>query len=205
MQTVTTLYTSDYRIKGSKFFGFLKPVSTLQEVDIFLDKIKSEHPTATHHCYAYRLNPNKPEEFDQDDGEPSGTAGLPILNSLRSSELINCLIVSVRYYGGTKLGKSGLIDAYGESAKRCIVKADLKNVVKVIHYKIVYDYQHQGIIDKLKNDFPLIELNSTYLEKVEYHFGCPASNDDKFDGVIQSYIHLFEDYQKLDESFHIEV
>lgn len=204
MQTVTTLYTSDYRIKGSKFFGFLAPASTQQEVDLFLDKIKSEHPTATHHCYAYRINPNEPEEFDQDDGEPSGTAGLPILNALRSAELINCVIVSVRYYGGTKLGKSGLIDAYGESAKRCIEKAALKNVVKVIQYKIVYDYQHQGIIDKLKNDFPLIELKSTYLEKVEYLFGCPVSTKDRFDGVLKSFIHLFDDYQKLDESFHIE-
>jgi uncharacterized YigZ family protein len=204
LQTVTALYTSDYRIKGSKFLGYIKSVSNQADIDLFLDKVKSEHPVATHHCYAYRIDPNEPEEFDQDDGEPLGSAGLPILNALRSSEMINCMIVSVRYYGGTKLGKSGLIDAYGNSAKLCIENAKLKKVIHTVRYRIVYDYRHQGIIDKLKNDFPLIEIESSYMEKVEYQFGCPAEYHERLDEIMQSYIHLFDDFQKLEYSFHVE-
>ncbi|PKD44232.1 hypothetical protein CWD77_01835 [Rhodohalobacter barkolensis] len=204
LYTVTKLFKSDYRIKESKFLGYLHPAESKTEADHFLETVKDEHPTATHHCYAWRVNPNKIEEFDQDDGEPSGTAGLPILNALKSADLVNCIMVSVRYYGGTKLGKSGLIDAYGESARQCIEHAVMKEVVPVQTYRIQYNYEHQGIIDKLKNDFTLIELNSVYLEDVTYEFGCPVDEIDRLEGKLKSVTHLFEDFEKTGESFHIK-
>ncbi len=204
MYTVTELFESDYRIKGSKFFGFLYPANSKTEAEKFLERIKNEHPTATHHCYAWRVGAHNTEEFEQDDGEPKGTAGMPILNTLKSAEMVNCILVSVRYYGGTKLGKSGLIDAYGESARLCIQSAGLRKLIPVQTYKIKYDYQHQGIIDKLKNDFTLIEIDSTYLEDVEYEFGCPDSEKIKFEGALKPYLHLFKDFEKTGESYHIK-
>ena len=203
MQTVTETYTSDYRVKGSKFYGYLQPVVTQDDISTALESVKNEHPTATHYCYAFRINPYQSEEFEQDDGEPKGTAGMPILNTMRSAEMLNCIIISVRYYGGTKLGKSGLIKSYGESAQLCIQNAKLKSIITISHYRIVYDYPRQGVIDKLRNDFPLIELNSVYLEKAEVHLGCPTDLQKRFEQVLKAYIHLFDEFKKLDDSYQI--
>jgi len=203
LYTVTKLYQSDYRIKGSKFLGYLQQIEHKDDADSFLEWVKDEHPTATHHCYAWRVNPNKVQEFDQDDGEPGGTAGMPILNALRSAELINCMMVSVRYYGGTKLGKSGLIDAYGESARLCIQKADRFPVIPIQTYRIVYGYEHQGIIDKLKNDFTVIELNSEYMENVSLVIGVPKVDKARFEGKVESVKHLLDDFEATGQSYHI--
>jgi uncharacterized YigZ family protein len=204
LQTVIKTFTGDYRVKGSKFYGYLYPVASADDISNVLESVKNEHPAATHHCYAYRINPSQTEEFDQDDGEPNGTAGMPILNSMRSAEIVNCIIISVRYFGGTKLGKSGLIKAYGESAQLCIQNAELKPIIPVSCYRIVYDYPQQGVIDKLMNDFPLIKLNSVYLEKAECRLGCPSELKGQFEKVLKSYIHLFDEFKILDDSYHIK-
>ena len=122
--------------KGSKFLGFAFPVSSEEEIKAALEEIKSLHPKATHHCYAYRLGLSGDQYRANDDGEPSGTAGLPIYNQLLANEVTNCLVIIVRYYGGTKLGVSGLIKAYKESAKftleSCqIVEKDLERTVSL--------------------------------------------------------------------------
>jgi uncharacterized YigZ family protein len=204
LYTVTKLFKSDYRVKGSKFLGYLHPAESKTEANEFLETVKNEPPTATHHCYAWRINPNNIEEFDQDDEEPGGTAGLPILNALKSADLINCIIISARYYGGTKLGKSGLIDAYGESARLCIEKAQLREIVPTQTYRIIYQYNHQGIIDKLKNDFTMIELNSEYLENVSLKIGIPQTEVERFEGTIGSHLHLFDDFKECGESYNIK-
>lgn len=204
MYTVTSLYRSEYRIKGSKFSGYLQQINSKGEADLYLDKIREEHPAATHHCYAWRVHPNRIEEFEQDDGEPKGTAGRPIMNALKSANLVNCIIVSVRYFGGTKLGKSGLIHAYGRSADLCIEEAGLKEIIPIRKYKIVYRYEHQGIIDKFKNDYPLIELNADYLEHVDFEFGCPLSKTDRLDGNLQPFEHLFLEFEKMEASYHVK-
>jgi uncharacterized YigZ family protein len=201
--TVTKCFQSDYRIKGSKFLGYLSPAACVNVVNNLLDRVKSEHPTATHHCFGYVINPNEPEEFASDDGEPGGTAGLPILNTIRSHNLMNVLLVVVRYYGGTKLGKAGLIDAYSHSAELTIKQAELKRILPIKTVKITYGYQHQGIIDKLKNDFTWIELGATYLEKVVLECGCPIDESGHFLEKLRSLKHLFDDLEITGDSFHI--
>lgn len=203
MHTVNKPYHAEFRVKGSKFPGYIYPAEDRGTVNNVLTDLKSEHPAATHHCYAYRLHPYKVIEFNQDDGEPGSTAGLPILNSLRSYELINVLLVVVRYYGGTKLGKSGLIEAYGYTADLCIQKASLKKVLLINTYRLVFDYSLQGFIDKLKNDFTWIELKSEYMEKVKLTVGCPVDESERFEGVISSQIHQFQTYKPLGESYHV--
>lgn len=203
MQTITKKSTSEFRSKGSKFIGYFLPVKNNDEVTSALESVQSEHPTATHHCYAYRLNPHKIEEFSQDDGEPGGTAGLPILNELKSADIINAILIVVRYYGGTKLGKPGLIDAYGETARVCIAKASLKKLIPVNLYKIEYAYQHQGIIDQLKNEITWFEKEATYMEHVSMTCGFPTIEIDLIENKLRSKEHLFINLEEMGHSFHI--
>ncbi len=106
-----------YKEKGSKFIAYLFPVVSDENIKNRMQEVRAEHSKARHHCYAYRLGPNGDIERANDDGEPSGSAGLPILNQIKSEELTNTLVIVVRYFGGTKLGVSGLIRAYKEATK----------------------------------------------------------------------------------------
>ncbi|MBN2732565.1 MAG: YigZ family protein [Balneolaceae bacterium] len=165
MKRVLTNTQSSLQEKGSKFLGYLLPVENQDDFDESLASIKSKYPDATHHCYGWRLNPAKPEEFAQDDGEPGGAAGLPILNQLKSFEVINAGLVVVRYYGGTNLGKSGLIKAYGTAAELCLQKADLKPIEVIWKVAITYPYAEQNTIEKLIYQYTLKELDASYTEK----------------------------------------
>ncbi|MCC5942533.1 MAG: YigZ family protein [Balneolaceae bacterium] len=203
MFTVTEIFRSDHRVKGSKFLGFLSPAANLPEAERVLELVKNEHPSATHHCYAYILNPGEPVEFANDDGEPNGTAGLPILNIIRSYEFINVLLIVVRYYGGTKLGKAGLIDAYGTCAKEAAETANLKRIKPVQIYTINYAYNDQSYIDKLKNSFSLIEFEAEYLETVTLSIGCNLEDAAKFEKAVQKFRHLLNEFKIEGKSFHI--
>ncbi|RYD83327.1 MAG: YigZ family protein [Sphingobacteriales bacterium] len=108
--------TALYKEKGSKFLAFAFPVQNLEEINARLEELRIAHPKARHHCYAYKLGTSHPIMKANDDGEPSNSAGTPILNQIRSAELTNILVVVVRYFGGTKLGIPGLIQAYKTAA-----------------------------------------------------------------------------------------
>lgn len=183
--------------------GFLLPAQNEKKIQLQLEEIRNAHPNATHHCYAYRMDLNNTVEFDQDDGEPSGSAGLPILNKLRSFETINALLVAVRYYGGTKLGKAGLIDAYGYTAELCLNKAKLHTIVPVKLYRVVYGYPQQGLIDRLKNNFTILERSSEYLEDVTLEFGCPVEASNRLESILSDSAHLLKEWKSIGESHHI--
>ena len=201
--TVTEVYRSEYRIKGSKFLSFISNSETSADTERFLASIKNEHPTATHHCYACLLNPNDPAEIVSDDGEPNGTAGLPILNTMKSAGLINTLIVVVRYYGGTKLGKSGLIEAYSTAADMAIQCAELKRIVPILKVRVGYRYENQSFINKLKNDYPLIEMNANYNESVELVLGIPKKTIGEVTAKLKAAEHLLLCLEEVGESFYI--
>ena len=139
--------------KGSKFIGYAFPVNSEAELKKGLEKIHEEHPKATHHCYAYRFGLNGENYRANDDGEPSGSAGLPIYNQLIANELTNILLIIVRYYGGTKLGVSGLVKAYKESAKITLEEATI--IVKELESKIEieFPFSQQNIIFTFLNKF----------------------------------------------------
>lgn len=201
MQTVTASGTSDYREKGSRFYGYLQACGSIREAESILENLKNEHPAATHHCYAWRIGLKEIEEFSQDDGEPSGSAGLPILNELRSHELMNCIMVSVRYYGGTKLGKKGLINAYGTSARMSIEDAELNRIIQVQPFRIVYPYSLQSAISKLKHDLPIRELNATYLEEVEMILAVPMQQTGEFLKALSAMEHQLSECEELDKEY----
>ncbi|WP_171032835.1 IMPACT family protein [Fodinibius saliphilus] len=189
MNTVSNSIQTNFREKGSKFIGYLFSASSTEAFDDQLQQVKSKYPDATHHCYGWRINPNNIEEFAQDDGEPSGTAGLPILNKLKSYEVVNCGCVVVRYYGGTKLGKSGLIEAYGRSAELCLQQAPLATLIRTQNFKVQYPYSAQSEIDRLKNKFDLKELNAEYLEEVTVTLACRTSQSEQFEHNMQKLEH----------------
>lgn len=112
-----------YESKGSKFLSFAYPVLNEIEIKMHLEELREVHPKATHHCYAYRLGTDKYNYRANDDGEPSGSAGRPILGQIDSHGLSFVLVVVIRYYGGTKLGVSGLISAYKKAANEALEKA----------------------------------------------------------------------------------
>lgn len=189
------------RERGSKFLGFLFPCNNLEEFNNELHQIKTLHPTATHHCYAYRLYPANIIEFSSDDGEPSGTAGLPILNQLKSAELVNIGAVIVRYFGGTKLGKAGLIETYAESTRVCIDAASITPIRLVMPVQILYQYPQQSIINKLKLTYQLFEMNAEYLEDVKITVACGPEFHPLLIDELKKLAHLSITFEEFDATF----
>lgn len=139
--------------KGSKFIGFAFPVSNEDELKNSLEKIREEHPKATHHCYAFRIGINGENYRANDDGEPSGSAGLPIYNQLLANNITNVLLIVVRYYGGTKLGVSGLVKTYKESAKMTLEEAEIITKELETDLEIGFAFNQQNQIFTLLSKF----------------------------------------------------
>jgi len=132
--------TGEFKDRASKFIGYAFPVQSESGIQEHLDKLRKEHFKANHHCYAWRLGREGLLFRANDDGEPSGTAGRPILAQIDAAKLTDTLIVVVRYFGGTLLGASGLINAYRETAAETLRAADIKEVILSDTFLIDCDY-----------------------------------------------------------------
>ncbi|NOU60758.1 IMPACT family protein [Marinifilum caeruleilacunae] len=141
-----------YKEKGSKFITYAYPVGTEEEIKEHIAQLKKEYYDARHHCYAYMLGADKKNFRANDDGEPSSTAGKPILGQILSNDLTNILIVVVRYFGGTKLGASGLIHAYKTAAADAISNAEILDKTVNDIYDIHFDYLVMNDIMKIIKD-----------------------------------------------------
>lgn len=139
--------------KGSKFIGFAYPILSENEFKDKLNQIKELHPKATHHCYAYRLGISGENYRIGDDGEPSGSAGLPIYNQLLANDITNVLVIIVRYFGGTKLGVGGLVKTYKESAKATLEEAQIITKEMENTIEIRFPFAQQNVIFSLLNRF----------------------------------------------------
>lgn len=137
---------SDFKEKSSKFISYVFPVITEEEAIHKIDMLWKQHPKATHVCYAYRLGLEGEKYRVNDDGEPSGTAGKPIFNQLLSVDITNVLLAVVRYYGGTKLGTSGLIQAYKDGAKQVIETATIIEKFVFDIFMLEFEYDRMGEI-----------------------------------------------------------
>jgi uncharacterized YigZ family protein len=144
--TISKAVESLYKEKGSKFLSFLYPVTSVDEVKEILTQLKKKYYDATHHCYAYIIGADKEQFRMNDDGEPSSTAGKPIYGQLQSNNLTNVLLVVVRYFGGTKLGVSGLIKAYKESSAECIAQAEINEKQVKNKYCIYFAYEDMNLV-----------------------------------------------------------
>jgi uncharacterized YigZ family protein len=161
---------AEFKDRGSKFLAYAYPIQSIEEFKTRLADLKKEHSKAVHHCFAYRLGTDNNNFRVSDDGEPSGTAGRPILGQIDSKELANVVIIVVRYFGGTLLGVPGLINAYKTAALLVLQQATIIQKSVYINYRLEFNYELMNEVmriikqfncEVLKNDaqlFCLVEI-----------------------------------------------
>lgn len=159
--TIKAQSIGEFRDRGSKFIAYAFPISNEQDWQPYLEALRKEHPKANHHCFAYRLGLDKNNYRANDDGEPSGTAGRPILGQIDSFGLTNVFIVVVRYFGGTLLGTSGLINAYRECAADALKNAEVIEKTVEEFYRLTFDYAIMSdVMNAIKKlGLPMLEQN----------------------------------------------
>ena len=162
MRTIKNNTINEIIIKNSRFICLLIKINSV-DINNILDKIKSDYPKATHYCYAYLYNDI--QRFN-DDGEPGGTAGMPILNVLLKEELSNVLCVVIRYFGGIKLGAGGLVRAYTKSVTECLKVTDLMDLEEGYKVRLKFNYNDEKQVKYLLKDSNI--LNEKYDLDVEY-------------------------------------
>lgn len=179
-KTITKETEGIYKKKGSKFIAVIFPVHSEEAFLEKLQAIKEAHSSARHCCYAYRLEPEGKIFRANDDGEPSGTAGKPILNQLLSAEITNTAVVVVRYFGGTKLGASGLIRAYKEATIDAINVAEV--VTNLVHNYFLIEFSY----DEMPSVMKWVRQNNLETEEQKFNLNCslvvkhPIEKDDQF-------------------------
>lgn len=166
-QTIKAPTEGIFRDKGSKFIAYAYPFRQENQLKEIVVELKNQHPKASHWCYAYRLSPDRSIYRVNDDGEPSGTAGRPILNVLLSHDVTNILVVVVRYFGGTLLGVPGLINAYKTSTETALAKAEIieKRVQDI--YEINFEYAQMNDVMSL--------IKEEQLDSHDHHFDLSCS------------------------------
>ena len=152
MKTVEKETVIEFEEKKSKFIGYIKPVSTVEEAEKFIGSIKEMHPNATHNIPLYRVVENGQEYFKyNDDGEPANTAGKPMAEILNILDVYNVAIVATRYFGGIKLGAGGLIRNYAKTAKIAVNEAGITDYKEKSLFIIDYDYEYTGEMESFLN------------------------------------------------------
>ncbi len=185
----------DYREKGSKFFSYAFPCANEAELKQQIQALKKKHSSARHFCYGAVFGIEKPEERSNDDGEPSGTAGLPILNQILSHELKNVAVVVIRYFGGTKLGKSGLIRAYKESTQLSLSQKNKITKINTSFISVSFPYSATSGVMNILDSKALWEIkNQTFEEQCSLTFSVPKS---EVTYALSSFEHVPDTYASL--------
>ena len=187
MKTIKSTSTNEIIIKNSRFITVLVPVFDDTDINSIFEDIKIKYPKATHYCYAYITKSFKKAS---DDGEPGGTAGMPMLNVLDKEGMINTLAITIRYFGGIKLGAGGLVRAYSKSVRDAIVTADTVEIEEGFKVELKISYDEQKNLDYiLRNN---IIVDKEYLEEIKYVVLIPKNKLD----IISNY-----SYQIIGEEY----
>lgn len=155
-----------FKEKNSKFYGYAFPIESEEEVKPILEKIKKEHYTARHWCYAFQIGTSKIYFRANDDGEPNNSAGMPIYGQIQSFELTNVLVVVVRYFGGIKLGVGGLVQAYKTGAQMALEVAEIEERTIDIYFTVSFDYKNMNKVMRI------IKEKNIRLIKQEMEMSC---------------------------------
>lgn len=174
----------EYIVKHSRFIGYAAPVKTEQEALDFIARISKKHWDAKHNVYAYVIKDSGVKRYS-DDGEPQGTAGMPVLNVIEQQGLTDCVVVVTRYFGGILLGGGGLVRAYSHTAKIGIDAAGVITLSKWLVLKIVCDYSSYSKIETFIRDFGGVSENNEFGENVELCFRIEKGTEDEFDKKLQ--------------------
>ena len=173
-------------IKKSKFISNVKPVNSLEEAEEFINAVRKKYYDATHNVYAYCVGLGNEElQKSSDDGEPSGTAGRPVLEVIRSKQLKNVAVVVTRYFGGILLGANGLIRAYSQSAKLGIENSGIARITEANEYKISVEYSLFNKVESIlrKNNFFIQHVD--YGEVAQVHVYIPVNEVERFEKCIR--------------------
>lgn len=176
---------AEIKEKGSRFFGIVTPAVNRLQAETILAEHRKRYYDATHVCYAWRVRVGQErEERFSDDGEPSGTAGGPILTAIDRTGVVNLVVAVVRWYGGTKLGTGGLFRAYGESAALALEECVFETCVVRTSVRVRFAYPHAATVDRVAQEFDARRAESEYGEDVAIHFRVPASRAQAFRAVL---------------------
>ncbi|HNX88163.1 MAG TPA: YigZ family protein [Paludibacteraceae bacterium] len=172
-RSITHLSQGIYKEKGSKFLSFAIPVKNVVEIKSILDIYRKKYYDARHVCYAYMLGADRSEFRANDDGEPSGTAGRPILGQINSSELTDILVIVVRYFGGILLGTSGLITAYKEAAADAIGQANIVEITVKNELNIRFEYPLLNDVMRIIKEYDVQIINQQFEEQCSIKISVP--------------------------------
>lgn len=170
MKTIDTNITSEIVIKNSRFITLLYKINDTN-IDKYIEEAKTLYPKATHYCYSYRLSNS---QKSSDDGEPGGTAGIPMLNVLIKEDIINVLVITVRYFGGIKLGAGGLVRAYTKSLTTALQSVNMIDLCEGYLVKVSINYDCQKQLDYLLKDMNII--SKEYNDNIIYLFEINKDN-----------------------------
>lgn len=186
-KTIKSPAESKITIKRSKFLGFAYSVESSEEIESILHDTRKKYYDATHHCYAWQLGNGNDMTFRyNDDGEPSGTAGKPIYGAIQRLDLTHVLIISIRYYGGTKLGTGGLIRAYGQSASDTLDVGKIKTVEIGDKINFTCSYEQHPIILRVVNQYHLINLEQNFAEDININIEIDENDTNKIIDEIKN-------------------
>jgi uncharacterized YigZ family protein len=175
-----------FRDRGSRFIAIARPVSSQEEVKIILEELRREYHDARHHCYAWMLTPDRQAWRVNDDGEPSGTAGRPIMGQINSRELTNILVVVIRYFGGTLLGVSGLINAYRSAAEDALSNALIVEKQVTESWHVTFPYTSMNDVMKVIKDEGCSQHSHNYTgEECSAEISFRTSQADKVTGRLR--------------------
>jgi uncharacterized YigZ family protein len=189
--TIAQPSRAEFKDRGSKFIGYAYPIETVDGFKKQLQGLKKEHPKAVHHCFAYRLGTDGNTFRSSDDGEPSGTAGKPILGQIDSKEITNVLIVVVRYWGGTLLGVPGLINAYKTSASLALQVTPIIQKQIEVNYTIQFDYTQMNEIMLILKQYNCTILHQELQLFCSIKFGIPKNR-------LQEVLYKLNDLQNIE-------
>jgi len=171
---------AETKVDGSRFIAEAIPVRTREEVDETIEAVRQREHQATHHCTAYRLGQGGDDFHYDDDGEPSGTAGAPILRQIDGRDLTNVLVVVTRYYGGTKLGTGGLMRAYGDAASYALDAAPIATKVIRVPVRLRFSYEDTSPASRVLKQFDVEVRERDYTDVTELTAAVRRSQADAF-------------------------
>lgn len=184
-RTISATSEGLFRDKGSKFIAYAYPFTREDDLKDILIYLKKEHPKARHHCYAWRLSPDRTIYKVNDDGEPSGTAGRPILNTLLSKDVTNILVIVVRYFGGTLLGVPGLINAYKQATEDALNNSIITEKTVNDVYSLTFDYLQMNEVMKVIKEEDLTPKNQSFDLKCTLEISIRKSELNKVLGKLE--------------------
>lgn len=186
-ETFLSIYSNQsysFIVNKSEFIGHAFYVESVDEAEKYISEIRDKYKDATHNCFAYIIGVDKLIQKYSDDGEPSGTAGIPMLEVLRKKDLTNCLVISTRYFGGILLGAGGLVRAYTKSTVGALEESIIVKKELFYNIDIILDYVFWGKIENILKNFGLEIINIEYLEQVKINLSVKKENFKRLKNII---------------------